>query len=176
MHCPFMQCVQLWTLAFETFPFCLQSQHKQYRRRSRSSSPLRLPMLMTMPVSLLQKNPCMSQPSGLSKLLKRTVSMPKSASAQIEREVMLYFTEDVAPDGEDPLTWWRRNGARFPSMAGLARQYLCVPATSVPAEHVFFGLWPRCKRVMLQLVPRECGCTCFSLQELISAAVFGLVS
>ena len=33
------------------------------------------------------KNPCVSQPSGLSKLLKRTVSMPKSASAQIEREV-----------------------------------------------------------------------------------------
>ena len=121
------------------------------------------------------KNPCVSQPSGLSKLLKRTVSMPKSASAQIEREVMLYFTEDVAPDGEDPLTWWRRNGARFPSMAGLARQYLCVPATSVPAERVFFSLWPRCKHFMLQLVSRECGCTCFSLKESISVAVVGLV-
>ena len=59
------------------------------------------------------KKPCVSQPSGLSKLLKRTVSMPKSASAQIEREVMLYFTEDVASDGEDPLTWWRRNGHAF---------------------------------------------------------------
>ena len=63
--------------------------------------------------------------------------MPKSASVQIERKEMLYFTEDVAPDGEDPLTWWRRNRARFPLMASLARQYLCVPATSVPAEHVF---------------------------------------
>ena len=64
--------------------------------------------------------------------------MPKSASARIEREIMLYFTEDVAPDGEDPLSWWRRHAARFPSMAGLAREYLCVPAPSVPAERVFF--------------------------------------
>lgn len=43
------------------------------------------------------KKPCVSQHSGLSRLLKRNCSMPKSASARIEREVMLYFT-DVAPD------------------------------------------------------------------------------
>ena len=32
------------------------------------------------------KNPCVFQPSGLSKLLKRTASMPKSASTQIEEK------------------------------------------------------------------------------------------
>ena len=51
----------------------------------------------------------------------------------------LYFTEDVVPDTEDPLIWWRKNQARYPLLAGLrvARKFLCVPATSVPAERVF---------------------------------------
>ena len=35
------------------------------------------------------------------------------------------------------LQWWSHNSAQFPNVAKLAKKYLCVPATSVPAEQVF---------------------------------------
>ena len=34
----------------------------------------------------------------------------------------------------DPLVWWKRNATRYPCLASLARKYLAIPATSVPAE------------------------------------------
>ena len=35
------------------------------------------------------------------------------------------------------LRWWSQNSAQFLNVAKLAKKYLCVPATSVPAEQVF---------------------------------------
>ena len=35
------------------------------------------------------------------------------------------------------LQWWSHNSAQFPNVVKLAKKYLCVPATSVPAEQVF---------------------------------------
>lgn len=37
----------------------------------------------------------------------------------------------------DPLTWWRLNEHRFPRLAAMARDYLCIPGTSVAVERVF---------------------------------------
>lgn len=45
-------------------------------------------------------------------------------------------TTEVDSDA-DPLEWWRCHQANFPRVAKLARQYLCIPATSAPSERVF---------------------------------------
>ena len=37
----------------------------------------------------------------------------------------------------DPLVWWRQNAIRYTCLASLARKYLTIPATSVPAERAF---------------------------------------
>jgi hypothetical protein len=37
----------------------------------------------------------------------------------------------------NPLEWWKSNGKRFPILSEMAIRYLCIPATSAPAERVF---------------------------------------
>ena len=41
------------------------------------------------------------------------------------------------PLSQNPLTWWQVHAEDFPLLAGLAKQYLCIPGTSVPSERVF---------------------------------------
>ena len=38
---------------------------------------------------------------------------------------------------DDPLLWWRNHETYFPTIAKLARKYLCIPASTAPAERVF---------------------------------------
>ena len=37
----------------------------------------------------------------------------------------------------DTLKWWKINELQFPKLAQMARDYLAIPATSVPAEQSF---------------------------------------
>ena len=48
-----------------------------------------------------------------------------------------YLKETPLKSSENCLEWWSKNNHTYPSLAKLAKQYLCVPATSVPAEQVF---------------------------------------
>lgn len=38
---------------------------------------------------------------------------------------------------ENVLSWWKARHHQYSTLAKLAKQYLCIPATSVPAERVF---------------------------------------
>ncbi|KAL4008530.1 hypothetical protein ACER0C_002382 [Sarotherodon galilaeus] len=53
------------------------------------------------------------------------------------KEALLYFGEAPIPRDNDPLTWWKNNATRFPTLANLAKSYLAVPATSTPSEGLF---------------------------------------
>ncbi|CAI5661729.1 unnamed protein product [Oreochromis niloticus] len=55
----------------------------------------------------------------------------------VRKEALLYFGEAPIPRDNDPLTWWKNNAARFPTLATLAKSYLAVPATSTPSERLF---------------------------------------
>jgi hAT family C-terminal dimerisation region len=48
------------------------------------------------------------------------------------------------PDGKppkikssDPLLWWKKHGAYFPTLGVMAKYYLSVQATSAPTERIF---------------------------------------
>ncbi|KAM8766859.1 E3 SUMO-protein ligase ZBED1-like [Acanthopagrus schlegelii] len=55
----------------------------------------------------------------------------------VHQEVLMYFGEHPLSKKENPLTWWEKNAARYPTLAELARSLLCIPATSTPSERLF---------------------------------------
>lgn len=79
-----------------------------------------------------------------------THSQPSRAS--IELELSMYL-QAPGPDSEtDPLEWWRQHELSFPSVARLAKKYLCIPATSSSSERAFSasGNIITCKRSCLK--------------------------
>lgn len=55
----------------------------------------------------------------------------------LETELNLYLLCPRAPKETDILQWWKCNAHLYPTIAKMARDYLCIPATSVPCERVF---------------------------------------
>lgn len=56
---------------------------------------------------------------------------------QVRKEVLTYFEEKSLAKEENPLLWWKVNNDKYPTLARLAKSYLCIPATSTPSERLF---------------------------------------
>lgn len=52
-------------------------------------------------------------------------------------KLKLFQIEPQIHHDSDSFEWWKANESRFPTIAKIARRYLCVTATSVPSERVF---------------------------------------
>jgi hypothetical protein len=54
-------------------------------------------------------------------------------------ELERYLGAPTVDSDVDILDWWKQNSVAYPCLARIARDYLAIPATSVPAERVFSG-------------------------------------
>jgi len=57
---------------------------------------------------------------------------------------------------EDPLVWWKQNCSHLPMLQELAKKYLCIPATSVPAERLFSKAGEVVSSRRSNLKPKKC--------------------
>lgn len=48
-----------------------------------------------------------------------------------------YLSKPRAASSEDILEWWRTHETEYPTLSKMARDFLSIPATSVPAERLF---------------------------------------
>ena len=60
-----------------------------------------------------------------------------NAADKDEQMLSLYLGSYYIDRKEDPLQWWNRHKAQFPTLAKLARCYLAIPAMSTPSERIF---------------------------------------
>ena len=61
----------------------------------------------------------------------------RTTSTEAVIEVHRYFEEPVISRSSDPLAWWKKNNGRLPCLMHVAKKYLCISGSSVPAERLF---------------------------------------
>ena len=86
---------------------------------------------------------------GMPSLTNRrnSTSVTLTPYQRIDKEVKLYCEEPLMSTDTDPLTWWKLQQSRYPTLAVLAKCYLCICATSVPSERVFSSARYICNKV-----------------------------
>ena len=63
----------------------------------------------------------------------------KKQRVEKRSEMGRYLTKPVADRNVNILEWWKYHADKFPCLARIARDYLAIPATSVPCERAFPG-------------------------------------
>lgn len=62
---------------------------------------------------------------------------PTERMPEIQQQLENYIAEPLCKRSLSPLQWWRNKEHRFPAVARLARKYLSIPATAIPAGRAF---------------------------------------
>ena len=70
-------------------------------------------------------------------LIVTKVENAPSEIDRVEKEIKLYKDLDPIDLNDNVLKWWQTNESKFPFMAKVAREVLCIPATSTPSERAF---------------------------------------
>ena len=62
----------------------------------------------------------------------------KQKAGNLQRnEIDEYLVIPIEPSNIDPCEWWKNHKSQYPILAKMARDYICIPSTSVPSEQAF---------------------------------------
>ena len=70
-------------------------------------------------------------------LIVTKVESAKPLMEKVVQEMSVYLSMDQVDPSVDVLTWWQIHATKLPMIANIAKQILCVPATSTPSERAF---------------------------------------
>lgn len=85
-----------------------------------------------------------SRCSDLEYIFQGNYRVKKRASVNdYESELEDYLKEQTIALTINECQWWKGNSSIYPTLAQLAKKYLCIPATSTPAESFLNG-WKYC--------------------------------
>ena len=76
-----------------------------------------------------------------------------STKSEVDQYVVL---QPIGPL-DDPIKWWAAWSSTFPKLVGLAKQYLAIPVTSVPSEHLFSASGIIMNKKRTRLTPAKFG-------------------
>ena len=79
------------------------------------------------------------------------IDLTKPADKSQHLEIQSYISAPVYT--LDPLEWWKQNDQRYPGLAKLAKEYLCIPATEVASERIFSAAGLTLTKLRSQLDP-----------------------
>ncbi|XP_064414839.1 E3 SUMO-protein ligase ZBED1-like [Latimeria chalumnae] len=96
-----------------------------------------------------------TEKSAIVKLLGEDYYTEKEEENAVENELENYFREPCPTLDCSPLEWWKINAQRFPRLVKLAKSYLCIPGSSVPAERVFSNAGLTVNRLRTRLTPEH---------------------
>jgi hypothetical protein len=71
-----------------------------------------------------------------------------------ESELERYLATPIIDFDDDILVWWKQWAHEYPCLARIARDYLAIPATSVPAERASVLGWSRSGHQEARIVER----------------------
>ena len=114
-----------------------------------------------LPVTRSAESPRSKPCSSLDKLLEISTESDDTSSEDLSLEHIIhnenqkYFRETPVDKKTKPLQWWNNNKEHFPFLAKVARKYLCIPATSTPAERLFSAAGNISDRKRSSLLPEH---------------------
>ena len=85
---------------------------------------------------------------------------------EVDKEFQKYLAEDLIAIDDNPLKWWKSNHFRFPTLSQVAKQLLCIPATSVAYERLFSTSGNIITPKRASLEPNTAGMLCFFSTEI----------
>jgi hypothetical protein len=91
--------------------------------------------------------------------IKRKIDVELSEYKKMARLEMREKDRDGV-DGAftNPLLWWKSNSTQIPTIAKIARKFLCIPATSAPSERVFSVAGLVISKLRSNLTPENASC------------------
>lgn len=57
--------------------------------------------------------------------------------SEVLSELATYLQSDPVTRSESAMEWWRSNATKFPTLAAIAKCFLCAPPSSVESERLF---------------------------------------
>ena len=88
-----------------------------------------------------------------------------SQEQAVDKEFQKYLAEDLISIDDNPLKWWKNNQFCFPILAKVAKQFLCIPATSVLCERLFSTSGNIIAPKRASLEPNTASMLCFLAQN-----------